>query len=70
MKKNADGSVTVWFGPKAPAGQEGNWVQTWPGKGFNVIFRLYGPHGRLVRQELEAGRSRAGELTDTQGGQT
>ncbi len=43
VKKNADGSVTVWFGPKAPAGQEGNWVQTWPGKGFNVIFRLYGP---------------------------
>ena len=43
VKKNADGSVTVWFGPKAPAGQEGNWVQTWPGKGYNVIFRLYGP---------------------------
>ena len=42
-EKNADGSVTVWFGPKAPAGQEGNWVQTWPGKGFNVIFRLYWP---------------------------
>ena len=42
-KTNADGSTTVWFGPKAPAGQEANWVQTWPGKGFNVIFRLYGP---------------------------
>ncbi len=43
VKANADGSVTVWFGHKAPAGHEGNWVQTWPGKGFNVIFRLYGP---------------------------
>ena len=43
VKKNADGSATVWFGPKAPAGQEANWVQTWPGKGYNVIFRLYGP---------------------------
>ncbi len=43
VKANADGSVTVWFGPKAPAGQEGNWIQTWPGKGFNVILRLYGP---------------------------
>ncbi len=42
-KKNADGTTTVWFGPKAPAGQEANWIQTWPGKGFNVIFRLYGP---------------------------
>jgi hypothetical protein len=43
VKKNADGSVTVWFGPKAPTGQEGNWVQTWPGKGWNTILRLYGP---------------------------
>ena len=43
IKANADGSVTVWFGPKAPAGQAGNWVQTWPGKGWNTILRLYGP---------------------------
>ena len=43
IKPNADGSVTVWFGPKAPAGQETNWVQTWPGKGWNTIMRLYGP---------------------------
>ncbi|MCU0855794.1 MAG: DUF1254 domain-containing protein [Rhodobacteraceae bacterium] len=43
LKANADGSVTVFFGPTAPEGQEGNWVQTMPGKGFNVLFRLYGP---------------------------
>jgi hypothetical protein len=43
MKPNADGSTTIYFGPKAPAGQEGNWVQTMPGKGWNVILRLYGP---------------------------
>ncbi len=43
IKKSPDGSVTVWFGPKAPAGQETNWVQTMPGKGWNVILRLYGP---------------------------
>ena len=43
LKANADGSFTVWFGPKAPRGQEGNWVQTWPGKGWNVLLRLYGP---------------------------
>jgi hypothetical protein len=43
IKKNADGSVTVWFGPKAPAGEEKNWVQTMPGKGWNVLLRLYGP---------------------------
>ena len=34
---NADGSATIYFGPKAPAGQEGNWIQTMPGKGRNVI---------------------------------
>jgi hypothetical protein len=35
--------VTVWFGPKAPAGQENNWVQTMPGKGWNSLLRLYAP---------------------------
>jgi len=43
LKKDADGSATIYFGPKAPAGQEGNWIQTMPGKGWNVILRLYGP---------------------------
>ena len=43
LKKNADGSVTVYFAPKAPAGQEGNWVQTVPGKGWNALLRLYAP---------------------------
>lgn len=43
MKKSADGSVTIYFGPKAPAGQEKNWVQTMPGKTWNVCLRLYGP---------------------------
>ncbi|MBB3772647.1 hypothetical protein FHS55_003268 [Angulomicrobium tetraedrale] len=43
LKKNADGGATVWFGPTAPAGHEGNWVQTLPGKGYNVLLRLYGP---------------------------
>ena len=42
-EQNADGSVTVWFGPKAPAGQEANWVQTMPGKGWNSLLRLYAP---------------------------
>ncbi|MGJ8672913.1 DUF1214 domain-containing protein [Rubritalea sp.] len=43
LKKNADGSFDLYFGPKAPEGQENNWVQTDPSKGFNVILRLYGP---------------------------
>jgi len=40
---NADKSVDVYFGPKAPAGKENNWMQTMPGKGWNTIFRLYSP---------------------------
>jgi len=43
IKANNDGSYTVWFGPKAPAGHEGNWIQTIPEKSYNVILRLYGP---------------------------
>ena len=40
---NPDTSVDVYFGPTAPAGHETNWVQTVPGKGWNVLLRLYGP---------------------------
>ena len=40
---NPDGGVTVWFSPEAPTGHEKNWVQTWPGKGYNAALRLYGP---------------------------
>jgi hypothetical protein len=40
---NPDKSVDVYFGPKAPAGKENNWVQTMPGNGWNTIFRLYSP---------------------------
>jgi hypothetical protein len=40
---NDDSSVDVWFGPTQPKGHENNWVQTVPGKGWNVLLRLYGP---------------------------
>src|SRR5215469_3388080 len=40
---NPDKSVDVYFGPESPPGKESNWVQTWPGKGWSVILRLYGP---------------------------
>ena len=40
---NADGSFDIYFAPTAPDGQERNWIQTVPGKGWNTIFRLYGP---------------------------
>jgi hypothetical protein len=43
LVKNADGSVDVYFGPKAPQGKEANWVQTVPGKGWFTYFRTRPP---------------------------
>jgi hypothetical protein len=43
MKKNADGSVDIYFGPKAPAGREANWIYTKPGRPWFAGFRLYDP---------------------------
>lgn len=40
---NPDTSVDVYFGPEPPAGHEGNWIQTVPGKGWFTFLRLYGP---------------------------
>jgi hypothetical protein len=40
---NDDGSYTIWFGPQPPPGQERNWIQTVPGKGWFPMLRLYGP---------------------------
>jgi hypothetical protein len=47
LQKNADGSVDVYFGPKAPAGKESNWVPTKTGGQFEVLFRFYGPEKPL-----------------------
>ncbi len=41
---DADGSTTVYFGPKQPDGvKRGNWIQTDPEKGWFTILRLYSP---------------------------
>jgi hypothetical protein len=37
-----DGSVYVYFGPKAPQGHESNWVQTASDKHWFIMFRFYG----------------------------
>ncbi len=39
---NDDGSVDVYFAPERPKGAR-NFIRTIPGKGWNAIFRLYGP---------------------------
>lgn len=48
MQRNADGSVDIYIGAKAPAGKEANWVQTVPGRGWFPFFRFYGPDKPLV----------------------
>jgi hypothetical protein len=47
LEKNADGSVEVFFGPKAPEGKKSNWVPTSANGTFEVLFRLYGPEKPL-----------------------
>jgi hypothetical protein len=47
IQKNADGSVDIYFGPKAPDGKEANWVPTDPVRKFELLFRLYGPEKPL-----------------------
>ena len=43
MKANPDGSYDIYFGPTAPEGWEGNWLQTIPGKSWLIALRMYGP---------------------------
>lgn len=55
IKKNADGSYDLYFGPKPPKGREGNWVQTIPGKSWFIILRLYGPLQPWIDQSWRPG---------------
>jgi hypothetical protein len=43
LAKNDDGSIDVYFGPKAPKGKEANWIPTTPDRRFFMLFRFYGP---------------------------
>jgi hypothetical protein len=43
LTANGDGSVDLYFGPKPPQGEESNWIETVPGKGWFAALRLYGP---------------------------
>jgi hypothetical protein len=41
LKRNADGSVDIFIGAKAPAGFETNYLKTVGTDGWFPIFRLY-----------------------------
>ena len=43
LRKNDVESVDVFFGPKAPSGNESNWIYTEPARPWLACFRLYGP---------------------------
>ena len=55
MKVNADGSIDIYFGPEAPAGQASNWLQTIAGKGWFVALRMYGPLQPWIDQTWRPG---------------
>ena len=55
LKKNRDGSFTVYFGSKAPKGYENNWIETVPGKGWFVILRMYSPLRPWIDQTWRPG---------------
>ena len=41
MQKTEYGCTTLFFRPKARAGQENNWVKAMPNTVYNVLLRLY-----------------------------
>jgi hypothetical protein len=43
VKVNADGTIDIFFGPKASDGQEANSVPTTPNTNYWLYFRFYGP---------------------------
>jgi len=43
LKRNTDGSVDLYIGPKAPAGFENNFMKSVGNDGWFVYFRLYAP---------------------------
>jgi hypothetical protein len=51
MQKNKDGSVDVYFGPKAPKGMESNWVPTKRKRNFELMFRAYAPTKALFEKK-------------------
>jgi hypothetical protein len=48
VKKNDDGSVTIYFGPTPEKGKEDNWLGTDPERRFFLLGRFYGPEPALL----------------------
>ncbi|MNO71398.1 hypothetical protein D3C76_623140 [compost metagenome] len=49
---NADGSLTLYFGPQLPPGAaENNWLPTVVGEPFRLMLRYYGAKGPVASGE-------------------
>lgn len=48
LNVNKDGSIDIYLGPQAIAGNEANWIST--GEDFWVVLRLYGPQESLFNK--------------------
>jgi hypothetical protein len=53
LQWNDDGSVDIYFGPKAPKGKESNWLRTDPKRRFFLLARFYGPEPALFDGSFE-----------------
>jgi len=56
-EENADGSTTIYYGPKQPEGvSDGNWVQTNANEGWFQLLRCYSPSKAFFDKTWQAGK--------------
>jgi len=51
LQKNADGSIDIFIGPKAPPGKESNWLPTDPARKFELMARFYAPRPEFFEKK-------------------
>lgn len=54
-KRNDDGSVDIFFGPRAPRGREENWIRTAEGNEWFPLLRFDGPTAAFFEQTWKPG---------------
>ncbi len=50
LKKDPDGGVTLYFGPRPPEGMQSNWIPT-QGKRIAPCVRFYGPEKKVIERQ-------------------
>jgi hypothetical protein len=60
LRRNEDGSLDVYCGPKAPAGFEKNWIPTVPGKNWFCVLPVLRTDRDLLRSVLAVAGFRRG----------